>query len=210
MAWTRKKPGYIGALEDAEERCETTSGKDMVRAYAALLKAKGNRPPHFKDFEIGEIKQAVPYIALCSIKIGVHCTIRFFGEELRRRADTNPIGRNLLDFIHPDRADSVQRMMEMIVRQPCGYLANVKQQFLNGTTIVVETVAFPLSPSRIDEDGQVIMTDTPIKFDGIAYDREKVLLSADVVRRDLIDLGYGVDETFYDLVSDETGVRTDP
>lgn len=205
MAWIPKTPGYIGSIDDVEGRSATTSGKELVRAYSRLFRSNGNAPPRFRELDIGEIRQAVPFIALVSVKIGTQCTIRFFGEELRRRADSNPIGRNLRDFIHPDRADSVQQMMEMIVRVPCGYLANVKQEFMNGRTIVVETIAFPLGASREEEDGQVIMADTPIKEERITFDREKVLLSADVVWRDLIDLGNGVDESFVDLVSDRGG-----
>lgn len=205
MGWTTRKPGYIGAIEEVEAHSVTESGKQIVRTYTRLFRDIGNKPPRFKDVDIGEIKQAVPYVALCSVKVGAQSTVRFFGEDLRRRVDSSPVGRNLRDFIHPDRADSVQKMMEMIVRYPCGYLANVKQEFMNGQTIIVETIAFPLKATREDEDGQVIMTDTPIRREGVTYDREKVLLSADVLRRDLIDLGYGVDEDFVDLVSDRNG-----
>lgn len=205
MAWIKRKPGYLGSIEDVERRSETVSGQQIIRAYARLFAHAGNRPPAYREIDLRDITSAIPFIALISVKPGVHCTIRFFGEELRRRVALNPSGRNLLEFIHPERSDSVRRMMEMIVRQPCGYLAHVKQEFLNGRNIVVETIAFPLRASRADEDGQVLLTDTPIKDEGISFDREKVLLSADVLRRDLIDLGFGVDEDFYDLVTDPDG-----
>lgn len=205
MAWTTRKPGYIGLLEDVEKRSTTKSAKELARTYTRLFRERGDKPPRFQDIELGDLKLTVPYIALCALEVSGQCTVRFFGEELRRRIGTNPAGRNLRDFIHPDRADSVLRMMEMIVRYPCGYLANVKQQFVNGRTILVETVAFPLSSSRDGEVGQIILADTPIRDEGIRFDRNTVMLSADVVYRDLIDLGYGVDEEFTDVVSDGAG-----
>lgn len=203
MAWRKKKPGYIASLNDAYIRCETTPAKEMVQAYSRLLRNSGGKLPAFRDLDLREVRHAATHMALCSIGIGDHCTIRFFGEELKQRVGVDPVGRNFFDFVHPDRADSIRQVMEMMVSRPCGYLAKVRQEFASGRTIVVETVALPLAPSRAGDDGQVVLTDTPTKFAGITLEKKKVLLSADVVQRDLIDLGYGVDEDFEDLVSDE-------
>lgn len=205
MAWRRKKPGYIASLEDAEIRCETTPAKEMVQAYIRLLNGAKGRLPAFCDLDLREVRHAATHMALCSVGIGHHCTIRFFGEELKQRVGVNPVGRNFFDFVHPDRADSIRQVMEMMVSRPCGYLARVRQEFASGRTIIVETVALPLAPSRPGDDGQVVMTDTPVEYAGITLERDRVLLSADVVKRDLIDLGHGVDENFEDLVSDRNG-----
>ena len=201
MKWRRKKPGYIGSIDEVQDRCEAEPSKELAGAYTRLFKENGNKVPSFRDLEMRDLKAAVPQIALCSVGVGEHCTIRFFGEELRARLGMNPVERDFFEFVHPDRADSIRRIMEMLVIYPCAYLANVRQEFTNGRTAVVETIAFPLASSRPGDDGQVILSDTPISDEGVTLDREKVLLSADAVWRDLIDLGYGVDRDFEDIVS---------
>lgn len=205
MGWRRKKPGYIDSIEHVEGRCLTESSKEMVRAYHRLLKTRPGVLPAFRDLDLADVRHAAPYIALCSVGFGKHCTIRFFGDGLRQRIGVNPVGRNFFDFVHPERAENIRQVMEMLVRYPCAYLARVRQEFTSGRTIIVETVAFPLASSRPEDDGQVILTDTPIGDAESALDRNRALLSADVVQRDLIDLGFGVDEDFEDLVSDRSG-----
>jgi len=202
MVWKYKKAGYIASIGEVEERCQTDQSKEMVRAYRNLLETSQGKLPVFRDIDLAKVKMAAPNVALCSVGIGRHCTIRFFGDGLRRRVGVSPVGRDFFEFVHPERAESIRQVMEMLVRYPCAYLAQVRQEFTSGRTIIVETVAFPLASSRTEDDGQVILTDTPIGDAETMLDRDKVLLSADVLRRDLIDLGYGVDETFEDLVSD--------
>jgi len=202
MPWREKKPGYIASIEEVERLCATESGRKLAAAYTRMFRGSGNKAPAFRDLELGDLASAVPHMALCSIGFGTHCTIRFFGEELKRRVGTNPVGRNFFDFVHPDRADSVRQVMEMLVRYPCGYLANVRQEYTSGRTIIVETLALPLLPSRDSDDGQIVLCDTPIGNMGTTWERDRVLLSADIVNRDLIDLGFGVDEDFRDLVAE--------
>lgn len=201
MPWREKKPGYIASIEEAESLCATESAKKMAAVYARLFRGSGNRVPAFRDLELRDVARAAPHMALCSVGFGTHCTIRFFGEELKRRVGINPVGRNFFDFVHPDRADSIRQVMEMLVRYPCGYLANVRQEYMSGRIIIVETLALPLLRSRGPDDGQVVLCDTPIGTAGATLERDRVLLSADVVNRDLIDLGFGVDEDFRDLVA---------
>lgn len=203
MPWCEKKPGYIASIEEVELLCATESSGKMAAAYARLFRGLGNRAPAFRDLDLKDVASAVPHMALCSVGFGTHCTIRFFGEELKSRVGVNPVGRNLFDFVHPDRADSIRQVMEMLVRYPCGYLANVKQEYTSGRTIIVETLALPLLRSREPDDGQVVLCDTPIGNVGTTLERERVLLSADIVNRDLIDLGFGVDEDFRDLIAEQ-------
>ncbi len=205
MGWTRKKSGFIASMDEVEERCQTTQSKEMAKVYGRLLKTAQGKLPTFRDIDLADVKNAAPNIALCSVGIGRHCTIRFFGDALRSRVGVNPAGRDLFEFVHPERVENIREVMEMLVRYPCAYLARVRQEFTSGRTIIVETTAFPLAPSRHGDDGQVILTDTPIENAGTTLDRDKVLLSADVLQRDLIDLGYGVDAEFEDLVSDQHG-----
>jgi len=200
MEWVAKKPEFIGGLDEVACRCKTAAGRKLISGYKKFLDANGNRPPRFKDLDIADFVAAVPHIALGSVIKGKSCEFRIIGEELRGRMGFPAPRVNYYDYVPPNRVASVKRVMEMVVGIPCGFRADLEQIYSSGQSTLAEAIGLPLAPGRDGEDGQILFSDQMTEDLGFSADKKQTLLGANLVQRDLIDLGFGIDTTYEDLV----------
>lgn len=200
MPWISKKPEIIGGLDQISDRCKTDSARALVSSYTKYLEANDNKPPKFTDLDIADFLPSVPNIALCSVIKDTSCQFRIIGEDLRERMGFPVTRVNYYDYVPADRVASVKRVMEMVVETPCGFRADLEQVYTSGQTMRAEAIGLPLAPARDGEDGQILFSDQTTEDLGFGVKQLKTLLGANLLSRDLVDIGFGVDIGYEDLV----------
>ena len=200
MEWVSKKPEFVGGLDRVAERCKTESGRSLIASYSKYLQSNGNRPPKFSDLDIADFATITPHFALCSVIKDQRCEFRIIGESLRERMGFPANRVNYYDYVPANRVASVKRIMETVVETPCGFRADLEQVYTSGLTTYAEAVGLPLAPVRNGESGQILFSDQTTEDIGFGAKEECTLLGANLLQRDFIDIGYGVDSTYEDLV----------
>lgn len=176
----------------------------LAEGYLAMLEAAGGGLPAKNGLDISRFQKAIPYMVLCAVTLPDRCIYRLAGEATKQRIGLNPVGRNYYDFVPQERRAYAQRAMNMVVEGPSAFRAEIEQSYSAGLRRRVEAVALPLLSEEPGIDGFILFGDCQIGTD--ADDRlvQATLLDANVTCRDLIDLGWGVDENFVDIVRLET------
>lgn len=179
---------------------KTATCRRVAQAYLELLRKGDGAIPAKNGVNLTGFATAMADMALTAVTKPDRCIYRLAGERLQRRMGINPIGRNYYDFVPEFRRDQAVRAMTMVVDVPCGFRAEIQQNYSDGSIRLVEAVGLPLTSDEPDVDGFILFGDRQIEYDIMTSRDDVSLLGANVVRRDLIDLGYGVDEQFEDLV----------
>ncbi len=200
MPWITCKPDATGPLATILPRIKTSAVRAMAEGYAANLEAAGGDIPSFRTLELGPLAKALEHSLLCAIVKPDRCIYRIVGETLRRRLGFNPVGQNYFDYVPEERLEHARRAIFMVVDQPCGFRAEVEQTYSDGRRILIEAVGFPVLSTRAGEDGLGLFCEQTMDRVEIMEKDRPTYLGSNVVRRDLIDLGYGVDKDFEDLI----------
>jgi hypothetical protein len=143
---------------------------------------------------------AVPHFALLAVTLSGPCVYRLAGETLQQRLGFDPKGHDYYDFVPQVRLAHARRAMEMMIRRPCGFCALVEQTYEDGATRTIETLGLPLADNEPGADGFILFADCALPEPASYQAPGKRWLGANILRRDLIDLGFGVDSDFVDLV----------
>lgn len=201
MEWREQKPASVTTLARLVPELRTTATRAYADGYAALRAAAGGGLPSKTGLDMSRLVKAIPHFALVAVTFAGPCVYRLAGEALQERIGFNPIGRNYYDFVPEARRESAARAMEMAVRRPCGFRALVQQVYDDGATRTTETLGLPLADREPGIDGFILFADQALP-DPTAYQAPgKRWLGTNLLRRDLIDLGFGVDADFVDLVT---------
>lgn len=199
MAWTERPPDRVLRLDEAADACATPAARALAAGYAALMRREG-RIPSKRGLEPSPFAAALAHAALCAVRLGRGCVWRIAGEALKERIGFDPTGRDYYDFVPPERRLHAMRAMDMVVAVPCGFRAEIVQSYSTGRVIAVEAVGLPLLSSEPGVDGFILFADQAMPAPEAAAAEARRLLGANVLRRDLIDIGFGVDPEFRDLV----------
>ena len=174
----------------------------MAGAYADMLALSRTRIPPKNGLDPHGFSSALSNVALTAIVIGESCTYRIAGEELRERYAQKLVGKNYYDIVPPERREHAMRGMELVIQTPCGFRAELVQEFADGQRSLAEVCAFPLGSDEPGVDGFVLFANQDIKAPPRSAHRTEMVRSV-LIKRDLIDLGFGIDEGFVDLVPEE-------
>lgn len=174
--------------------------RDLAAAYLELLAEGGGLVPAKGELDVTRLPRAVPHLVLAAITKPDKCIYRVVGEAVKSRMGVNPVGLNYYDFVPPERLAHARRAMHMVIDTPCGFRVELEQIYGNGLSRQVEGLALPLRSAQPGIDGFIVFGDCQIGPSERIAEPGVVLFGASVVRRDLIDIGFGVDETFEDLV----------
>lgn len=198
--WKPRKPFKSGPLDKAMDDFKTATCRRVAQAYWNLLQEGGGVIPNKNGVDLTEFATAMSDMALTAVSKPDRCVYRLAGERLQRRIGFSPIGRNYYDFVPEFRRDQAVRAMNMVVDVPCAFRAEIQQDYSDGSIRLVEAVGFPLTSDEPGVDGFILFGDRQIDYDIMTSKDDVSLLGANVIRRDLIDLGFGVDEQFEDMV----------
>jgi hypothetical protein len=200
MGWTTLKPNYAGALKGALDLYRTPACRMLATGFLAMLEDADGVIPHKKDLELRNFVAVMPHLALVAVTKPDKCIYRIAGESLKERVGLNLAGRNYYDFVPPERREFAARAMHMVIDTPCAVRAEIQQSYSGGVGLMIEAAGFPLKSSEAGTDGFILFADQAIERDDSYHEVHPHLRGANVVRRDLIDLGFGIDETFEDMV----------
>lgn len=200
MSWTRLKPRYVGGLIKALPHYRTLGCRKLAEGYLAMLGNGGGSIPEKNQLDLAEFAAAIPHMALVAVTRPDQCIYRLAGERLKERVGFNVKGRNYYDFVPPERRQFAARAMHMVIETPCAFRAEIQQTYSGGVDLIIEATGFPLLSREPGVDGFILFADQAIEPDMAFYDAHPQLQGANVIRRDLIDLGAGIDETFEDMV----------
>lgn len=201
--WVRMKPAAVYPLEEAEPRCRSEASRRLARAYLAWREAAVGSVPRKNGLDLSRLGPVMEHMVLSAVTKPDKCVYRLAGEEMKARIGMNPVGRNYYDFVPPERLEQARRAMHMVIETPCGFRAEIDQRYSDGRSRRIECLGLPLVSDEAGVDGFILFSDCEIgrATPGL---KQGMLLGAQVVRRELIDIGFGVDETFEDVVAESS------
>jgi hypothetical protein len=200
MEWREQAPASVTTLEALLPEFRTTAARAFAEGYLEMRAQAGGKLPSKTGLDMSRLVKAIPHFALVAVTFAGPCVYRLAGEALQERIGFNPIGRNYYDFVPEGRRASAARAMEMVARHPCGFRALVQQVYDDGATRTMETLGLPLDDREPGVDGFILFADQALPGPTTYEAPGKRWLGANLLRRDLIDLGFGVDPDFVDLV----------
>jgi hypothetical protein len=179
---------------------KTPASRILADGYRQLMAEHPDQGiPTKNRLDLGPLRAAMPHLVLTAVTRPDRCIYRLAGEEMKARIGMNPIGRNYYDLVPEQRRAHAARAMHMVIDQPCGFRAEIEQSYSDGRTRTVECLGLPLASEEPGVDGFILFADCQIGAGDSRFE-PTLILGANVVRRDLIDLGFGVDECFEDIV----------
>jgi hypothetical protein len=183
----------------------TAPARDWASAYMDMLAAHGGAIPPKSSLDVTAMRSVVPHLVLCAVTLPDKCIYRVVGEEVKLRVGRSMVGLNYYDLVPAERRASAMHTMRMVIEAPCGFRVEMEQSYGNGLSRLVEGAAFPLASAEPGADGFVLIADCEIAQGGgkalhASIQPGTTLLGTHIRRRDLIDIGFGVDETFVDMV----------
>ena len=119
---------------------------------------------------------------------------------MKERFGFNPTGQDYYQFVPEIRRRYARWAMNMAVATPCGFRAELEQVYSSGDVAIIEVAAVPLLSDEPGVDGFILFADCALTRWQRYRDTVVTLKGANVLRRDLIDLGFGVDADFRYLV----------
>jgi len=200
MAWIEKHPTAIVALGDLAPLLRTDSAKILAAGYEKLLAAGGGAIPPKASLDLSPIARMLADAALLAIESPEHCVFRLVGENLKNRIGFDPTGLNYYDLVPEIRRGYAQRAMNMVIAKPMAFRADLEQVYSSGEVLMIETLGMPLASNEAGVVGFILFADeAQSRWDRRIAEGTR-LLGANVVRRDLVDIGFGIDADFRDLV----------
>lgn len=200
--WISRKPGHHADITVALPSFMTRSCRLLATGYAALIQnsENGHTIPSKNGLDISSFAPIMADIALAAITINSACIFRIAGEGIRQRFAHKLVGTDYYDLVAPARRSSAIEAMEMVVSTPCAFRVELLQHYDNGEERRAEACVFPLLSDEPDIDGFALFANSEIDRPRSPAAARPILSGFQVVRRDLIDIGFGLDQNFKDMV----------
>jgi len=200
MEWIRQKPRSIVSIAEAPGLFATMAPRILAKAYGDMILESGGNVPRKTGLDISKFAAALPNVALFAFTLPDLCIYRIVGEAWKQRIGINPIGKNYLDFVARERRETAVASLQNVIGIPSAFRVIIEQTYSGGRTAHLEVLAAPLLSDEPSVDGFTIFAAQPIAPIHFGRDEDRIVLGANVVERNLIDIGFGVDETFRDIV----------
>lgn len=200
VSWRAQKPQAVVDLADAARNCRTAVGARLVEVYAEFMAETDCAIPAKNGLDLSRLAKSLPDLMLAAVSKPDKWICRLAGERIRQRLGRSPVGGNYYDIVPAERRANAMHAMNMVIDVPSGFRAEIEQTHRDGLVRLSEAVALPLASDEAGVDGFILFADSHIEDYSRADVEGPYITGANVVRRDLIDLGFGVDETFEDLV----------
>lgn len=168
--------------------------------YRGQLAENGGVQPRKDDFDPSQLGRLVNHLFLFAVTKPDQCIVRVVAERARHHTGPGEAWSDYYRNVPEDRRVTAARAMNMAVEVPCGFRVDVRHEYAYGRTRSFESLLLPLASSEDGVDGFLIGSSALSGDDAgrpLPTDRSQGNI---VVCRDLIDIGFGVDSSFYDLV----------
>lgn len=202
--WTPLPPASAQPLAEAAALFRTDPARALARGYLEMVALAGGVPPK-RGFDPTLAAPALPYLSLMALGADGGCRYRLAGEEVKTRLGFDPTGTDYYATLPSARRATAEHAMRRAVAVPCGYRVDEEQRFADGSFRMVEALVLPLLSQEPGVEGFVVVsshTTEARRRDGVGDEpgRRAEMVGSIVVRRDLLDLGHGVDGALFDLV----------
>lgn len=198
--WISRKPDYHSDIMVALPHFVTSSCALLATGYAELMQKNEGTIPSKNGLDISRFGSVMGNLALAALTLESTCTVRIAGEGVRERFSHKLVGTNYYSLVNPALRSNTMQSIDMVVSTPCAYRVEMLQKYDNGEEYRIEFCAFPLLSDEPGVDGFIIFADGEIDQMRPAATIRPVLIQSQVIQRELIDLGFGLDESFEDLV----------
>ncbi|MEP3115864.1 hypothetical protein [Nisaea sp.] len=198
--WISHKPDYHAEIATALPHFVTRSCTLLATGYAELMQNGDGRIPSKNGLDISKFGPIMARLALAAVSLDSTCTFRIAGEGLRERFSQKLVGTSYYNLVDPAHRSYAMQSMEMAVSIPCAFRVELLQKYDNGEERRSESCAVPLRSDEPGIDGFIMFADDEIDRLRPSAAARPVLVKSEVIRRELIDLGFGLDESFEDLV----------
>ncbi|WP_425404974.1 hypothetical protein [Hwanghaeella sp.] len=200
MEWVRQKPRSIVSIAEAPALFTTMAPRIVASAYADMIEEAGGRIPAKSGLDISKFAKALPNVALFAVTLPDKWIYRIVGEAWKQRIGMNPTGRNYIDFVAGPRRGNAIASLQDVIAIPTAFRAIIEQTYSEGKKAQLEVLVIPLKSTEAGVDAFALFAAqliAPVKF---GPGDDPVVLGANIIERDMIDLGFGVNEDFTDLV----------
>ena len=202
MNLVSRKPGLFTTPEEAMQAMQTEVCRRFMQAYCADLSAAGS-PENLtkRAFDAVRYTGSMPYMMLTEVIDRNTMPVRIVGEAMTDHVGARLKGSNYLDFVVPRRRETVSDLLTGCITWPFGYRVIYDISYRDGLPKRMEAAGVPLRPEAgARRIGHLLCVEVPYGRTNACLNIDQVPLHVDIIERQLIDLGHGVDESFSDLV----------
>ena len=198
--WTPRRPDRTLPLREAASACVSKPARQLVEVYEGWMSGADGRIPTKSTIDLVSLAPVMSDLLLYALSGDEKCICRLAGEAVKQAVATEIVGRNYFELVPDERRDHARHAMRMVIDQPSGFRCEIAQRLTNDLDRTLESLALPLASTEEGVDGFVLVTVTSISKDDDLLNGATQHGGINVTRRDLIDLGFGVDETFVDFL----------
>jgi hypothetical protein len=200
VVWRPQRPEAVTDLGGASAYCHTDVCRATLAGYGTLLAANRGAIPRKSALDLRLFRGAIANMSLLAISRPDRCIYRVAGEHVQQRFGTNPVGRNFYDLLPEGRRESAIRGFNAVIDKPYGYWAMFQETYDSGLIGQVEGVGVPFLSDEPGVDCFALIVSQEVGHEARLAPERRLRIGSDVRRRVLIDLGYGVDEQYVDMV----------
>lgn len=200
MTWVVQKPRSIVSLDDAPALFKTAAPHLLATGYAELMRDTGGEIPRKTGLDISKFASALSDMALFAVTMPDQCVYRVVGEDWKNRIGINPTGKNYFDFVAQERRESAVQSLRDVVALPSAFRVVIEQRYSGGRTANLEVLAVPLRSDEPGVDGFTVFAAQLVSPLNFRSSDDRMVLGANIIERDLIDIGFGVNGAFVDIV----------
>ncbi len=198
--WVERAPEHVDSLDSALPHFLTSQCRLLAEHYRDVLASNGGQVPDKDALDLPRLAKVLPDLALTAISKPDRCIYRIAGERLKQRIGLNPTGRNYYDFVPEERRAIAARIMHLVIDQPLSFRVEMEQLFDTGMVQIIEAIAVPLTTKEPGVDGFILFVDRQVANVDVLSPGQGTILGNNIRRRELIDLGFGIDREFVDWV----------
>jgi hypothetical protein len=201
VEWRSKKPERTLHPADLAAACRTAPARRFATIYADWMAASPDgRIPEKATMDLVRLAPVMTDLMLFAVSKPDRCLCRLAGEAVKREVAAGIVGRNYYEIVPEERRAHARSAMHMVVDRPSGYRAEVVQRLSNDYERTLESLALPLRSTEPGVDGFILITVAPIGESDASLPDAVKPVGVSITRRDLIDLGFGVEEDFVDYM----------
>lgn len=198
--WRPLSPRGRIDIAAVETICTGDAARVLAREYNEMLKENAGRPPSKTGLDVSRFGKAMNQVFLMAVTKPDTCMVRVVAVGARHHSGKPSAGNNYYANVPEGRRAAALRSMAMAVDIPCGFRAEVVHYYDLGRTRRFESLVLPLSSAEPGVDGFLIGSSQPMNEEASRVLPGQRSHGSLVAVRDLVDIGFGVDENFRDLV----------
>ncbi len=198
--WKPLPPRGSVDIAAIEAICASEAARVLAREYKSMLKENAGRPPSKTGLDISRFGKAVNQLFLMAVTKPDTCTVRLAAVGARHHSGNPSKDGDYYANVPKGRQAAAQRSMAMAVDTPCGFRVDLVHYYDFGRTRRFESLVLPLSSAEPGVDGFLIGSSQPVGEEARIVLPGQRSYGSLVTVRDLVDIGFGVDEGFRDLV----------